>query len=187
MQEYLAPYGEESPEFLGELERTVALLAFDRPGESPFADLFSPSHRNATASELNAALLASQCQEKEPRLPRLLKVRTPTRLAGLEPPDSPSSAHEPSEPPPPFARTSAPRQSRGAGRRPSSVLPPRSLADWLARPPGWVQMLVWAQQRLDGEQVGYPRIDLRTGQLSPNPALAAQNASGGGPGGEDTD
>ena len=121
MQEYLAPYGEESPEFLGELERTVALLAFDRPGESPFADLFSPSHRNATASELNAALLASQCQEKEPRLPRLLKVRTPTRLAGLEPPDSPSSAHEPGEPPPPFARTSAPRQSRGAGRRPSSV------------------------------------------------------------------
>ena len=61
MQEYLAPYGEESPEFLGELERTVALLAFDRPGESPFADLFSPSHRNATASELNAALL-SRCQ-----------------------------------------------------------------------------------------------------------------------------
>ena len=69
------------------------------------------------------------------------------------------------------------------------VLPPRSLADWLARPPGWVQMLVWAQQRLDAEQVGYPRIDLRTGQLSPNPALAAQPASGGGggPGGEDTD
>ena len=50
-------------------------------------------------------------------------------------------------------------------------------------------MLVWAQQRLDAEQVGYPHIDLRTGQLSPNPALAAQPAAGGGggPGGEDTD
>ncbi|KAK9831983.1 hypothetical protein WJX81_005914 [Elliptochloris bilobata] len=73
-QEYLAPRGEEHPAFLGELERTVALLAFEDARSCPVADLMDIAQRQKTASELNAAILASQCQEREPRLPGLLKM-----------------------------------------------------------------------------------------------------------------
>lgn len=73
-QEYLAPRGEENPAFLEELERTVALLAFEDAKSSPVADLMDIAQRQKTASELNAAILSSQCQEKEPRLPNLMKL-----------------------------------------------------------------------------------------------------------------
>ncbi|EIE21641.1 hypothetical protein COCSUDRAFT_33734 [Coccomyxa subellipsoidea C-169] len=73
-QEYLAPRGEENPAFLEELERTMALLAFEDTRSSPVADLMDISQRQKTASELNAAILSSQCQEREPRLPGLLKL-----------------------------------------------------------------------------------------------------------------
>eukprot|EP00873_Tetraselmis_striata_P000722 jgi/Tetstr1/420986/TSEL_012046.t1 len=73
-QEYLAPRGEENSAFLEELERTVALLAFDDAGASPLGDLMDVAQRQKTASELNAAILSSQCQEQEPKLPNLLKM-----------------------------------------------------------------------------------------------------------------
>ncbi|CAL5229989.1 g13423 [Coccomyxa viridis] len=73
-QEYLAPHGEENEAFLEELERTMALLAFEDTRSSPVADLMDISQRQKTASELNAAILSSQCQEAEPRLPTLLKL-----------------------------------------------------------------------------------------------------------------
>ena len=44
-QEELAERGEENKEVLSELERTLALLAFDKPEQSPFGDLLHPSHR----------------------------------------------------------------------------------------------------------------------------------------------
>ena len=73
-QEELAPRGEENPEFLEELERTMALLAFDDVQKSPVGDLLDHSQRQKTASELNAAILTAQCQEKDPKLPSLLKM-----------------------------------------------------------------------------------------------------------------
>jgi hypothetical protein len=73
-QEYLAPLGEESPEFLEELERTLALLAFEDPQVSPVKDLLGVQRRQQAASELNSAILHAQCQEKEPKLPNLLKM-----------------------------------------------------------------------------------------------------------------
>lgn len=73
-QEELAPRGEENREFLRELERTMTLLAFEDANNSPVADLLAPSQRQKTASELNAAILNSQCQEKEPKLPAALKL-----------------------------------------------------------------------------------------------------------------
>jgi len=73
-QEYLAPHGEENPHFLEELEKTVALLAFDDIKNSPLADLMDVCQRQKTASELNAAILNSLSQEQEPRLPHLLKT-----------------------------------------------------------------------------------------------------------------
>lgn len=41
----LAERGEEDPGILEELERTMALLAFQDPNQSPFSDLLSDSHR----------------------------------------------------------------------------------------------------------------------------------------------
>lgn len=44
-QSHLSEAGEEDPSVLAELERTVALLAFEEPLNSPFGDLLAPSHR----------------------------------------------------------------------------------------------------------------------------------------------
>ncbi|GBF90786.1 hypothetical protein Rsub_03087 [Raphidocelis subcapitata] len=73
-REYLAPAGEEHPEFLEDLERTVALLAFEDPRASPLGELMEASQRQRTASELNAAILSSQRHATEPRAAMLLKM-----------------------------------------------------------------------------------------------------------------
>lgn len=44
-QEQLSEAGESDPNALVELERTLALLAFEEPLLSPFSDLLQPSHR----------------------------------------------------------------------------------------------------------------------------------------------
>lgn len=95
--EELAPRAEEHPDLLPELERTMALLAFELPrsgnsssstavvgrkgttntpleAPSHIAELLQPAQRLRTAGELNAAILASQSQGREPKLPTLLKM-----------------------------------------------------------------------------------------------------------------
>ncbi|KAJ2723688.1 hypothetical protein GGI07_002483 [Coemansia sp. Benny D115] len=71
-QEELAPHGEEHPELLRELEKTMALLAFDT-GKGG-GELLDFAQRQKTANELNAALLAAHSQPKEPKLPALLQL-----------------------------------------------------------------------------------------------------------------
>lgn len=44
-QNKLSEAGEDIPEALNELERTLALLAFEKPQNSPFSDLLEQSHR----------------------------------------------------------------------------------------------------------------------------------------------
>jgi len=61
--DHLAERGEEDPHVLQELERTLALLAFEDPANSPFSDLLSHSHRQQVASELNAAILKAEFAE----------------------------------------------------------------------------------------------------------------------------
>lgn len=51
-QEELAERGEENQEVLAELERTLALLAFDEPEKSPFGDLLHRSHRQKVVNSL---------------------------------------------------------------------------------------------------------------------------------------
>jgi len=43
-----------------QLERTMGLIGFNDPHQSPFRDLLSPNHRLKVASELNAAILKAQ-------------------------------------------------------------------------------------------------------------------------------
>ncbi|KAL6538645.1 Glucose-induced degradation complex subunit [Orobanche gracilis] len=73
-QEELAPRGEENQGFLEELERTVALLAFEDVTNCPVGELLDISQRHKTATEVNAAILTSQSHEKDPKLPSLLKM-----------------------------------------------------------------------------------------------------------------
>lgn len=73
-QLHLAERGEENPEILAELERTLALLAFEDPESSPFGDLLHPSQRQTVASELNAAILEMENRESTPKLANLLKL-----------------------------------------------------------------------------------------------------------------
>lgn len=51
------------PTFLEDLEKTVALLAFEDVSKCPVAELLDESQRVKTASEVNAAILTSQSHE----------------------------------------------------------------------------------------------------------------------------
>ncbi|KAH0590842.1 hypothetical protein H2248_000961 [Termitomyces sp. 'cryptogamus'] len=75
-QSELAPRGEESPEFLSELERTMALLAFEGSSRAPgtISELMSPGQRMKTAGEMNGAILESLSQGKTVKLAGLLKL-----------------------------------------------------------------------------------------------------------------
>jgi len=74
-QNKLSEAGEDIPEALSELERTLALLAFEKPQNSPFADLLEQSHRQKIASELNAAILKCEhSAESTPKVMFLLKL-----------------------------------------------------------------------------------------------------------------
>lgn len=67
--------GERNSEVRTELERTLALLAFEKPQNSPFADLLDQSHRQKVASELNAAILKTEhCEITSPQIVNLLKL-----------------------------------------------------------------------------------------------------------------
>lgn len=73
-QTELAPHGEEHPEVLTELERTMSLFAFADPETSPFGDLLKPCQKHKVASELNSAILESQNQQTTTNLHTLLKI-----------------------------------------------------------------------------------------------------------------
>ncbi|KAL1681546.1 CTLH/CRA C-terminal to lish motif domain-containing protein [Schizophyllum commune] len=75
-QSELAPRGEENPEFLADLEKTMTLLAFESSPAAPPAvsELLSSGQRQKTAGEVNAAILESLSQGKEVKLVGLLKL-----------------------------------------------------------------------------------------------------------------
>jgi hypothetical protein len=75
-QEELAPRGEESPQFLSELEKTMSLLAFEPSSTMPagVSDLLSDAQRLKTAGEVNAAILGHLGQGREAKMIGLLKL-----------------------------------------------------------------------------------------------------------------
>jgi len=74
-QSQLSESGESEPSILNELERTLALLAFEEPMLSPFADLLNMRHRQKVASEVNTAILKTEHQESTlPKLYKLVKL-----------------------------------------------------------------------------------------------------------------
>lgn len=61
--------GESNPDVLSELERTLALLAFEKPQNSPFADLLEQSHRQKVSTNKNAERFSTINKHFFDRLP----------------------------------------------------------------------------------------------------------------------
>lgn len=62
---------------LEELERTLSLLAFDKPEECPFSDLMGMAHRQQLASQVNEVILKEQSGSAEfekPKFATLIKL-----------------------------------------------------------------------------------------------------------------
>ncbi|KAH7646462.1 Glucose-induced degradation complex subunit [Dermatophagoides farinae] len=59
---------------LNELERTLSLLAFENPENSPYADLLQPAHRQHLASRINETLLKEQTGRSETPTPKLVTL-----------------------------------------------------------------------------------------------------------------
>lgn len=51
------------PQFLHEIERTMSVIAFKNPSESPLGHLLEQAQRRRVADEVNSAILRSQKQE----------------------------------------------------------------------------------------------------------------------------
>lgn len=72
----LAPRAPTNPQFLEDLERTLALLIFPADSLSPpLAPLLHPDLRKDIANRVNEAILLNQGARKEARLRNLVKLR----------------------------------------------------------------------------------------------------------------
>ncbi|KAI9895683.1 hypothetical protein PsorP6_018757 [Peronosclerospora sorghi] len=59
----IAPFGLKSTHFLHEIERTMSIIAFKNPSESPLGHLLEQAQRRRVADEVNLAILRSQKKE----------------------------------------------------------------------------------------------------------------------------
>ena len=75
-QIHLAEFAEDEMKMRQELEKTMALLVFDKPLESPYGYLMQVSHRQQVANEINSALLIYQNDESESDLSMLVRMAT---------------------------------------------------------------------------------------------------------------
>lgn len=73
-QNHLCEYGETNERIQEELERTMALLAFENPVDSPFSDLLHSVQRQKLASEVNSAILEFENLESTAKLNVLIKM-----------------------------------------------------------------------------------------------------------------
>ncbi|KAJ5504523.1 LisH dimerization motif subgroup [Penicillium fimorum] len=72
----LAPRAPTNPQFLADLERTLALLIFPSDKLAPsLASLLDPALRKEIATQVNEAILQNQGARKEARLRNLVKTR----------------------------------------------------------------------------------------------------------------
>jgi hypothetical protein len=73
-QIHLAEFAEDEIVMRQELEKTMALLVFEKPLESPYGYLMELSHRQQVAHDVNSALLIHQNQQSESDLSILVKM-----------------------------------------------------------------------------------------------------------------
>ncbi|OQV17254.1 putative Glucose-induced degradation protein 8-like protein [Hypsibius exemplaris] len=73
-QDVLAEKGAEDPTLLEDFERALALLAFDKPEESPYGDLLDLSKREEVKAQLNETMLAADGRSAESKLALICKM-----------------------------------------------------------------------------------------------------------------
>lgn len=73
-QNHLCEYGENNEQIKEELERSMALLAFDEPIDSPFSDLLELIQRQRLSCEINQAILEYENLESISKLNVLIKM-----------------------------------------------------------------------------------------------------------------
>jgi len=73
-QIHLAEFAEEEVQMRQELEKTMALLVFDKPLDSPYGYLMQLSHRQQVANQINANLLIYQNDESQSDLSMLVRM-----------------------------------------------------------------------------------------------------------------
>lgn len=73
-QNHLCEYGENNVKIQEELERTMALLAFENPNDSPFSDLLQSVQRQRLASEVNSFILEYENLESTAKLNVLVRM-----------------------------------------------------------------------------------------------------------------
>jgi len=75
-QTHLAPRAPTRPEFLEDLERTMALLLFSADDLAPqLARILHPDLRREVAEQVNKAILDSQCQRTEASIRSMVRLR----------------------------------------------------------------------------------------------------------------
>jgi hypothetical protein len=82
---HLAPRAPTNPEFLEDLERTMALLIFPPDNLAPpLAALVDPNLRKNVANKVNEAILKSQGNDREARIRKLVRIRAWTEQKARE-------------------------------------------------------------------------------------------------------
>lgn len=73
----LAPRASQNPQFLNDLERTMALLVFPAESLEPqLAEILHPDLRRQVADRVNKAILASQNQRRDAAIRNLVRLRS---------------------------------------------------------------------------------------------------------------
>lgn len=73
---HLAPRAPANPQYLEDLEKTMALILFPPNQLEPqLAALLKPELRKITADKVNKAILANQCQRREAAIRDLVRLR----------------------------------------------------------------------------------------------------------------
>ena len=73
-QNHLCEYGENDEKIQEELERTMALLAFENPNDSPFKELLQSTQRQKVAHAVNSAILDFENLDSNAKLNILIKM-----------------------------------------------------------------------------------------------------------------
>ncbi|ERF74290.1 hypothetical protein EPUS_01977 [Endocarpon pusillum Z07020] len=82
---HLAPLAPTNPNFLADLERTMALLIFPTDNLAPqLAELIDPRLRKSVANRVNEAILGSQGSRREAQINKLLHMRVWGEKAAIE-------------------------------------------------------------------------------------------------------
>ncbi|KAK4048058.1 hypothetical protein OIO90_005959 [Microbotryomycetes sp. JL221] len=142
-QSELAPKGQENPQFLKELERTMALLAFELPKLSTTTtnDSSLPSASSTTTTSMTSRSTTTGKKSKS--------NTTTTSTTDMTPPPMPSTIS---------SLLDQSQRLKTASELNSAILSSQSHSKD-PKLPGLMKMLIWGEQLLTNKGINYPQWD----------------------------